>query len=203
MKVPFNDNLEIPSTIIRLLFSSSQEKRLNGIKELESFFKSNIDPTNEDIFNSFIKNYKLMCYDKLDQQSISSRKSSLSGIVLIINIISKLEDVKTSSLILLVEFLITMLKETYSDIKLAVEITSILDRLLKNQINLVLECFNELFAVIIYLYSNCSQELSSFVINLDDILKDLISQAYRQGLMSKFKIDSFYTVVENGLSVLS
>lgn len=200
---PFKEYTDIPTSTVRLLFSSSQDKRQLAIKDLELFFKENIDCNNEDSLNYFIKNYKALCYDKIDHQSIISKRSSLAGLIQILNLIIKNNDIKPSSFILIVEFLISMLKESYTDYKLAFEITSNLDRLLKSKIELVLECFNEIFAVVIYLYSNCSSELINFVINLDDILKDLLSQAYKQGYMNDFKIESFFNVVENGLSVVS
>lgn len=200
--------VEIPSSIVRQIFSSTQEKKIIGLKELETFFREILEIKSESVIDAFIKSYKLKCYDKLDHQNTSEKRASLSGLIVMINLLNKTEKIKTSSLVNLVEMLINILKDSTNDSKLVIEITNNLDKLLKNHIELVLECFSEIFSVVIYLYSNCYTEINnSFVINLDDILKDVMSQAYNEGLLvselNYFKIDNFYDVVENGLAVLN
>lgn len=194
---------EIPYSIIKLLFSTTPEKKSNGVKELDTFLKTQVDNFDEDVIEKIIKSYKQQSFDKIDFQNNNAKKGTFSGLQIIINHFNQVEKTKHSSLVLLVQMLIGLLKGSYNDNRFVSEITICLDKFLKTQSQLVLSCFSDILSVVLFLQSNSPIELSQLVFNLDETLKDFISQANIKGEMDNFNYNRFYDVVENGLFMYS
>ena len=79
---------EIPSSIIKYLFSNISDKKSIGLKELETFFKSSVDVNSEDSIEMFVRNFKNQTYEKIDPTNLNAKKGVLSALQLIINLVN-------------------------------------------------------------------------------------------------------------------
>lgn len=188
---------DIPTWISKQVFSSVLEKRNSGLKELENYFKTYLDSQPDD-FDSLVKAFK-SCYPEKDFSN-NTKRAAFAGINVLLNLFTKVQNQKAASISLMVDMLISLHKDSQSqDLKLTSEINSTLDKFLKSHMELVLECFSDLFLHLIWMLSN-NQEIS-IVTCFDDTLKDLVSQAYNQGLMSSIRIDLLYIAIEKSLTM--
>lgn len=191
------DVLEIPQWISRQIFSSVPEKRNVGLKDLENFFKTHLE-SHADDFDLLVKAFKT-CYPDKDFSN-STKRAVFAGINVLLNLFGKVQNPKAASISLMVDMLISLHKDSQSqDLKLTSEINGTLDKFLKSNMELVLECFSDLFLHLIWMLSN-NQEIN-IVTCFDDTLKDLVSQAYNQGLMSLINIDLLYAAIEKSLTM--
>lgn len=197
------DSSEIPHNIIRLLFSGTNDKRNQGLKELESYIKATVDLTNGDSIDLFIRLYKAQIYDKIDSQNVNAKRATMQGLVGISNLIkAESANVKSSSMVMVIEILVNILKDSANDSKLPLELIYNLDKILKNQFTLILKCFSHIFEAVIYLSHHHFYEVREAIHSTDELLKDVISQADRNELMELFNVNEFLEVVENSLLIV-
>lgn len=189
--------LEIPQWISKQVFASVPEKRNSGLKELENYLRAHLEAQPED-FDSVLKAFKTCHPDK--DFSNNTKRAAFAGINLLLNLFSKTQNPKAASISIIVDMLISLHKDTQSqDLKLTTDINGTLDKFLKFHMELALECFSDLFLHLIMMLSN-NQEMS-VVTSFDETLKDLVSQAYNQGLMSLIRIDLLYDAIEKSLTM--
>lgn len=166
-------NTSILESIIKAIFSKDESSK----GKLETYINSTIGKniTEEGLKNIIIE-YKNILFDPSKQFQQLIVKGDMSPILEMINVLNEYNP-SPDNLFLLIHPIISIFKEL--DSKIIVLYSNHLNNILRNKTKLILKYFNEIFEGLSYLKVHQDSEVRHCSKNLDDLLKETLTNAYK------------------------
>ena len=195
-----SDDYKVPDNIIQLLFANDKMKK--GSKELlESFINSKMENKNtKETLKLILESFKAVLFDINTEYKNNIIRGDITPITCMLEIIQKYDPEPELNLILLKPLF--NLYQPNLEQKQIKNLTERLTNFLKNKTKIILQNFNDLFEILIFLKVNQDQELRNYGVILDKFLKDSL-QNYSDNIDTYkdcFDFDSFCNKINEKLS---
>ena len=163
----------ILESIIKGIFNKDESSK----GKLETYVSSTIGKNSqEEALKNIITEYKNILFDPSKQYQQFIVKGDMSPILEMINVLNEY-DPSPDNLFLLIHPIISIFKELDSSI--IVTYSNHLNNILRNKTKLILKYFNEIFEGLSYLKVHQDREVRNCSNNLDELLKDTLTNAYK------------------------
>ena len=166
-------NTSILESIIKAIFSKDESSKGKLEIYINSTIRKNI--TEEGLKNIIIE-YKNILFDPSKQFQQLIVKGDMSPILEMINVLNEYNP-SPDNLFLLIHPIISIFKEL--DSKIIVLYSNHLNNILRNKTKLILKYFNEISEGLNYLKVHQDSEVRHCSKNLDDLLKETLTNAYK------------------------
>lgn len=170
---------------LEAIIKSLINKEDSATRQLENYVNSNINKsTQEESLKKIIIDYKNILFEPTKPYRQIIVKGDILPIMEMLEIIKKMNP-SPENLFLLIHPIISIFKEL--DWRIIVDYSNHIYNLLKSQTKLILKFFNEIFEGLSYLKVHQEQEVRACGGNLDTLLKDTLTNAYKD--MEKNEIE--------------
>lgn len=189
---------EIPSQILKLLSDKTQEKKKEGMNDLENFFNNIIKETTEEDLICYVDKFKILSESS---QAMNVRKSGYLGYICLINVLKRtnFDPPYTKLIDPIMKNILVSLKD--NDTRIVSAGAECLYNLMNFFKEYVLMNFNDFLEGLLSIVTVDDSEVRGISQNLDSSLKGVINYAFQGDLPSDFNLLNFFKIIVDKINL--